>query len=147
MSDKPRAITTTRAPAAIGPYSQAVRVGQLVFCSGQIALVPDTGAMLDGDVEAQTRQVMANLGAVLEAAGTGFNNVVKTTIYLTDLNDFTKVNAIYAEYFPETAPARATIEVAALPKGAVVEIEAIAQSLEGVGLEDVGPDDLGLEAR
>ena len=126
MSDSPQAIKTELAPAAIGPYSQAIRTGELVFCSGQIALDPETGAMVDGDVEAQTRQVMANLGAVLEAAGSGFDKVVKTTIYLTDLNDFQKVNAIYGRQFPGTAPARATIEVTALPKGAVVEIEAIA---------------------
>ncbi len=120
------AIKTDRAPAAIGPYSQAIRSGSLLFCSGQIGLDPKTGEMVPGGVEAQTRQVLANLGAVLAAAGAGFDQVVKTTIFLTDLGDFQKVNAIYAEHFPGVAPARATVEVSRLPRQALVEIDAIA---------------------
>ncbi|MSP24870.1 MAG: RidA family protein [Myxococcales bacterium] len=121
------AIHTDRAPRAIGPYSQAIKAGALVFCSGQIALDPMTGQLVDGDVEAQARQVMSNLGAVLEAAGASFGDVVKTTIFLANLADFQKVNAIYAEYFPDPPPARATVEVSGLPRGALVEIDAIAQ--------------------
>ena len=120
------AIETNQAPAAIGPYSQAVRAGDLVFCSGQIALQPGTGAMVDGGVEAQTRQVLANLEAVLKAAGATWDDVVKTTIYLKDLGDFQAVNALYAEQFQGVAPARATVEVAGLPRGGLVEIDAIA---------------------
>jgi 2-iminobutanoate/2-iminopropanoate deaminase len=120
-------VTTDLAPAAIGPYSQAIRSGDLLFCSGQIALVPDRGALVDGDVEAQTRQVLQNLGNVLEAGGATWADVVKTTIYLTDLSDFQRVNAIYAERFPENPPARATVEVSRLPKDALVEIDAIAR--------------------
>ena len=119
------AIKTDRAPAAIGPYSQAVVAGSLVFCSGQIALSPD-GEMVDGGIEAQTRQVLDNLGQVLRAAGADWSDVVKTTIYLQDLAHFQRVNAIYAERFTGVAPARATVEVSALPKGALVEIDAIA---------------------
>jgi 2-iminobutanoate/2-iminopropanoate deaminase len=123
-------VRTAEAPAAIGPYSQAVVVpvgGQrMVFCSGQIALDPATGAMRDGDVEAQTRQVLANLGAVLAAAGASFADVVKTTIYLKTMDDFAKVNAIYAERFTNDPPARATVAAAGLPRGALVEIDAIA---------------------
>ena len=121
-------VSTPDAPKAIGPYSQAVRTGQLVFLSGQIPLDPKSGEMVGGaDVEAQTRQVMANLGAVLAAAGSGFQHVVKTTIFLTDLNDFTRVNQIYGAAFEGVSPpARATVQVAALPRGAKVEIEAIA---------------------
>jgi 2-iminobutanoate/2-iminopropanoate deaminase len=122
-----RVIHTDLAPAAIGPYSQAVQSGDLVFCSGQIALLPGTGAMVDGDVETQTKQVLQNLGKVLEAAGASWNDVVKTTIYLKDLGDFQRVNAIYAERFGDDAPARATVEVSRLPKDALVEIDAIAR--------------------
>ena len=121
------AIQTAEAPAAIGPYSQAIRAGGTLYCSGQIALDAATGALIDGGVEAQTRKVLSNLSAVLAAADAGLDAVVKTTIYLTDLNDFQVVNRIYAEYFSGLAPARATVEVSALPKGACVEIEAIAQ--------------------
>ena len=120
-------VQTDRAPAAIGPYSQAVIAGDLVFCSGQIALDPSTGAMIDGGVEAETRQVLENLGEVLRAAGARWDDVVKTTIYLTDLSDFQTVNAIYAERFHGVAPARATVQVSALPKGAKVEIDAVAR--------------------
>ena len=123
------AIATKGAPAAIGPYSQAVvaPAGQLVFCSGQIALDPTTGEMVGaGDVRAQTERVLENLGAVLAAAGASFASVVKTTIFLADLQDFGNVNEIYARYFPSQPPARATVQAAGLPRGALVEIEAIA---------------------
>jgi 2-iminobutanoate/2-iminopropanoate deaminase len=121
-------VSTADAPAAIGPYSQAVRAGGFVFCSGQIPLDPKTGSMVGGDdVEAQTRQVMMNLKAVLQAAGADFGKVVKTTIFLTDLNDFVRVNGVYASFFEGVEPpARATVQVAALPRGAKVEIEATA---------------------
>jgi len=123
------AIATKGAPAAIGPYSQAVvaPAGALVFCSGQIALDPTTGEMVGaGDVRAQTERVLANLGAVLAAAGASFATVVKTTIFLADLQDFGNVNEIYARHFPSQPPARATVQAAGLPRGALVEIEAIA---------------------
>ena len=119
-------ITTAKAPAAIGPYSQAVRAGGYLFCSGQIPLLPDSGEMVAGGIAAQTRQVLDNLGQVLSAAGVDFSNVVKTTIYLVDLTDFAVVNDIYAGYCTAIAPARATVQVAALPKGALVEIDAVA---------------------
>jgi 2-iminobutanoate/2-iminopropanoate deaminase len=120
-------VTTAHAPAAIGPYSQAVRAGDLLFCSGQIPLDPATGEMVAGDVEAQTTQVMKNLEAVLSAGGSGFDRVVKTTIFLTDLGDFARVNKVYGGYFEGISPpARATVQVSALPRGAKVEIEAIA---------------------
>lgn len=122
----PDVIHTPHAPAAVGPYSQAIRAGGFVFCSGQIAINPTTQTFEGGSVEGQTRRVLTNLAAVLEAAGTSLGNVVKTTIYLTDMADFAVVNAVYAEYFDGNPPARATITVAALPKNAVVEIEAIA---------------------
>lgn len=119
-------IVTDKAPAAIGPYSQAVKTGGLLFCSGQIALDPASGEMLQGTVEEETRQVMENLRGVLEAAGIGFERVVKTTIYLTDMADFPAVNQVYASFFDELKPARATVGVAALPRGARVEVEAVA---------------------
>jgi 2-iminobutanoate/2-iminopropanoate deaminase len=119
-------VSTTDAPAAIGPYSQAVRAGNMVFLSGQIPLDPATGQMVTGDIRAQTERVMENLGAVLKAAGCSFKNVVRTTIYLTDLGDFAVVNETYGKRFPENPPARATVQVAALPKGAKVEIDCIA---------------------
>ena len=126
------AIQTSNAPAAIGPYSQAVRVapGELIFLSGQIPLDPETGALKMGSVEEQTHQVMSNLGAVLTAAGVGFGDVVKTTIFLTDMQDFVTVNGIYQSYFPQDGvfPARATVEVSGLPKGVGVEIDCIARS-------------------
>jgi len=123
------AIATKGAPAAIGPYSQAVvaPAGQLVFCSGQIALDPTTGDMVGaGDVRAQTERVLDNLGAVLAAAGASFATVVKTTIFLADLQDFGNVNEVYARYFPSQPPVRATVQAAGLPRGALVEIDAIA---------------------
>ena len=121
-----QAVRTGGAPAAIGPYSQAVRAGSLLFVSGQIPLDPATGEVIDGDVAAQTHRVMQSLGAVLEAAGAGFGHVVRTTIYLTDLDAFARVNEAYGGYFDDPAPARATIGVAALPKGVEVEIDAVA---------------------
>ncbi|MCP9915539.1 Rid family detoxifying hydrolase [Cyanobium sp. ATX 6F1] len=122
------AITTAQAPAPVGPYNQAVKAGGLLFCSGQIALDPLTGALVgDGDVEAETRQVLANLAAVLAAAGASPQQVVRTTVFLADLGDFAKVNALYAGSFGAgVSPARACVQVAALPKGARVEIDAIA---------------------
>lgn len=120
------AIKTTGAPGAIGPYSQATRAGAMIFLSGQIPLDPATGEMVAGDVSAQAERVLKNLGAVLEAAGCGFANVTKTTIYLTDLAAFQAVNAVYAKFFAEPFPARATVQVSALPRGAQVEIDAIA---------------------
>ncbi len=122
------AITTAQAPAPVGPYNQAVKAGGLLFCSGQIALDPLTGALVgDGDVEAETRQVLANLEAVLAAAGATPQQVVRTTVFLADLEDFAKVNALYAASFGTgVSPARACVQVAALPKGARVEIDAIA---------------------
>lgn len=121
------AVHTTAAPAAIGPYVQAVAAGPYVFTSGQIALDPATGELVGGGVDEQARQVMANLGAVLTAAGLGFADVVKTTVFLTDMNDFAVVNAAYGESFDAASkPARSTVAVAALPRGARVEIEATA---------------------
>jgi len=124
----PEAVNTATAPAPVGPYNQAVKAGALLFCSGQIALDPQTGAMVGaGDVEAETRQVLANLEAVLRQAGVGPAQVVRTTVFLVDLADFARVNAIYAETFgTAVAPARACVQVAALPKGARVEIDCIA---------------------
>jgi 2-iminobutanoate/2-iminopropanoate deaminase len=119
-------IATTAAPEAIGPYSQAVRAGDYLFCSGQIPLVAETGELVAGGVAEQTRQVMGNLRAVLREAGIDFSAVVKTTIYLADLEHFAVVNEIYAEFFGDPAPARATVQVAALPRGVLVEIEAVA---------------------
>ena len=119
-------VTTTEAPAAIGPYSQAIRVGNLVFASGQIPLHPQTGQMVGETAADQARQALQNLQAVLQAAGTSLQHVVKTTIFLTDLSQFAAVNAVYAEFFPEQPPARSTVQVAALPRGVQVEIEAIA---------------------
>jgi 2-iminobutanoate/2-iminopropanoate deaminase len=130
MTTKRSSIRTAHAPAAIGPYSQAVVVPvghqRMVFCSGQIALDPETGTVIEGDVAAQTRQVLDNLGAVLSAAGASFANVVKTTIFLADMADFATVNAIYGERFPAEPPARSTVAAAGLPRNVRVEIDAIA---------------------
>jgi 2-iminobutanoate/2-iminopropanoate deaminase len=120
------AVRTERAPAAIGPYSQAVRMGNLLFCSGQIPLDPATGELVCGDVAAQTRQVFANLEAVLSEAGAGFEHVARTTVYLADMNDFAAMNAVYATFFNAPAPARSTIQAAGLPRNARVEIDVIA---------------------
>ena len=121
-----RAVSSAEAPKAIGPYSQAVRAGSLLFVSGQIPLDPETGAMVQGDIAAQTHRVFANLKAILEAAGGSFDHVVRTTVYLADMNDFSTVNEIYGTYFSSPAPARATIQAARLPKDARVEIDLIA---------------------
>ena len=121
-------IFTPGAPAPIGPYSQAVRSGGEVFCSGQIPLDPQTGELVAGDVSAQAERVLQNLGAVLAAAGLSFADVVKTTIYLADMADFAAVNAVYEKYFGDSKPARSTFAVAALPKGARLEIDCIASA-------------------
>lgn len=123
---KTETIETKRAPQAIGPYSQAVRANGLLFVSGQIPLDPATMEVVDGGIEAQTRQVLVNLRAVLEAAGSSFDQVVRTTIFLSDLADFATVNAIYAEAFGSTRPARSTIQAARLPRDVRIEIDAIA---------------------
>lgn len=120
------AVSTAHAPAAIGPYAQAVKVGELVFCSGQIALDPATGEMVTGGIEAETRRVLDNLTAVLEASGATWDDVVRTTIYLTDLGNFALVNRLYGERVGATPPARATVQVTALPRGGLVEIDAVA---------------------
>ncbi|MEI6563042.1 MAG: RidA family protein [bacterium] len=124
---KKQIITTDKAPTPVGPYHQAVRTGNLIFTAGQIPIDPKTGAVNNGSVEDQTRQVLANLQALLEAAGTSLDQVIKTTVFLRDMNDFPKMNAVYAEYFrADAAPARSTVQVARLPKDVAVEIEAIA---------------------
>jgi len=120
------AVSSPDAPKAIGPYSQAVRVGQLLFVSGQVPLDPVTGEMVAGDIAVQTRRVFENLGAVLKAGGRSFNDVVRTTVFLADMNDFAEVNKLYGTYFSEPYPARATVQVARLPKDARVEIDVIA---------------------
>lgn len=119
-------ITAPDAPAALGPYSHAVSVNGFVFTAGQVGIVPGSGALAEGGVEAQARQVMENISAVLRAAGTGFDRVVKTTIFLASMDDFATVNGIYAQYFPQDPPARSTVAVAGLPLGALVEIETVA---------------------
>lgn len=120
------AITTDKAPGAIGPYSQAVKAGGMVFCSGQIPIDPSTGEFVSDAVSEQTDQVLKNLGEVLTAAGTGLSNVVKTTVFLTDMNDFAEMNEVYSRFFNENKPARATVQAAALPRGARVEIDCVA---------------------
>ena len=120
-------VNTSKAPNAIGPYSQAIKINKMVFLSGQIAIEPKTQQFIEGDIETQTRRVLDNLKSVVEASGSSLENVVKTTIYLTDMNDFSKVNEIYATYFSSGKPARSTVCVAALPKNAKVEIDAIAE--------------------
>jgi 2-iminobutanoate/2-iminopropanoate deaminase len=119
-------VSSADAPAAIGPYSQAIGAGPLLFCSGQLPVVPKTGDLVGQDASAQARQVLENLGAVLKAGGSSYAHVVKTTVFLTDLNDFAAMNSVYSEFFSDAPPGRSTIQVAALPKGAKVEIEAIA---------------------
>ena len=120
------AVTTTAAPAAIGPYSQAIVSGQLVYTSGQIPMLPG-GSLQEGDVAVQARQVLENLKAVLTAAGSGLERVLKTTVFLKDMDDFAAMNAVYAEYFTEPYPARSTVQVARLPRDVRVEIEAVAE--------------------
>jgi 2-iminobutanoate/2-iminopropanoate deaminase len=121
-----RAVSTTSAPSAVGPYSQAITTHDLVFCSGQVGLDPATGELVPGGIEAQTERVLRNLEAVLDAAGCTLADVVKTTCFLADIGDFATFNAIYGRFFPDPPPARSTFAVAALPKGASVEVEAIA---------------------
>ena len=121
-----QAVSTQSAPAAIGPYSQAVRAGNLLFVSGQVPIDPASGNLVPGDIAAQTRRVFHNIGEILKAAGTSFDAVVRTTVYLMDMNDFAAMNEVYATFFTAPAPARATVQVARLPKDARVEIDVIA---------------------
>ena len=124
--ETPKPITTEGAPEAIGPYSQAVRAGAFLYCSGQIPLEPESGEMVSGDISAQTRRVLENLRAVVEAGGACLADVVKVTVYLTNLSDFASMNAVYEEYFGGSKPARATVEVSALPRGALIEADCVA---------------------
>jgi len=121
-----RIIQTEQAPAAIGPYSQAIRIGDFLYTSGQIALDPESGIFLSGEIEEETEQTLKNISAILQADGLNLENVVKTTVYLSDLNHFSRMNQVYEKYFLKTKPARACVQVAALPKGAKIEIDAIA---------------------
>jgi 2-iminobutanoate/2-iminopropanoate deaminase len=121
-----QAVSTPSAPAAIGPYSQAIRAGNLLFLSGQIPIDPATGTLVDGGIQPQTHQVFRNIGAILEAAGASFDHVVTAGVFLADMNDFAKMNEIYATYFSSPAPARATVQVARLPKDCLVEIQVTA---------------------
>ena len=122
-----KAISTKNAPAAIGPYSQAIRVGNLVLTSGQIPINPATGAFVEGGIKEQARQSLNNVKAILEESGLSMNDVVKTTVFLADMNDFADMNSVYAEFFSEPYPARSAVAVKALPKGALVEIEVVAE--------------------
>ena len=126
MQKKP--VNTTEAPEAIGPYSQAIRVGDFLYTSGQISLDPKTMEMITGNIELETEKVLQNIEAILSAEGLNFGHVIKTTVYLTDLSEFTRMNQIYEKFFSNTKPARACVQVAALPKSAKVEIDAIAHS-------------------
>jgi 2-iminobutanoate/2-iminopropanoate deaminase len=119
-------VATDRAPGAVGPYSQAIRTDTLVFTAGQVPLDPSTGTLVEGAIEVQTRRALDNVAAVLEAAGSGLSSVVKMTVFMTDLGDFKRMNEVYAEYFPDAPPARSAVQVAALPLGAVIEMEAVA---------------------
>ena len=119
-------VSTDAAPRAIGPYSQAIRAGDLLFVSGQVPINPETGLVVDGDIAAQTHQVFRNLGAIVSAAGASLDAVVRTTVFLADMNDFAAMNEVYGQYFSTPAPARATVEVARLPKDARIEIDLIA---------------------
>jgi 2-iminobutanoate/2-iminopropanoate deaminase len=119
-------VSTDQAPKAIGPYSQAIRVGDFIFCAGQAGLEPATGVLVKGGIEAETRRVLQNLAAVLEAAGSSMSRVAKTTVFITNIDEFQKMNAVYAEFFPSAPPARSTVQVSRLPKDACVEIELIA---------------------
>ena len=126
MQKKP--VNTTEAPEAIGPYSQAIRIGDFLYTSGQISLDPKTMEMVTGNIELETEKVLQNIEAILSAEGLNFGHVIKTTVYLTDLSEFTRMNQVYEKFFSHTKPARACVQVAALPKGAKVEIDAIAHS-------------------
>ena len=121
-------VATPKAPAAIGPYSQAIRIGDFLYTSGQISLDPETMKMITGDIEVETEKVLKNIETILKADGLDLNNIIKTTVYLTDLSEFTRMNQVYEKFFSETKPARACVQVTALPKGAKVEIDAIAHS-------------------
>ena len=121
-----KVINTNQAPAAIGPYSQAIKVGNLVYTSGQIPINPATGNFVEGGIKEQTHQSLTNIKAILEEAGLSMNNVVKTTVFLADMNDFADMNSVYAEFFSEPYPARSAVAVKTLPKGALVEIEVVA---------------------
>jgi 2-iminobutanoate/2-iminopropanoate deaminase len=136
-------ISTSEAPAAIGSYSQAVRNGNFLFCSGQIPLDPKSGQIVSGDIAAQTRRVLDNIGAVLKAEGLSFENIVKTTVFLTDLGDFQAVNETYGSYFKQQPPARSTVQVSGLPKGAKVEIEVIAVADNGESSGETAYDTSG----
>jgi 2-iminobutanoate/2-iminopropanoate deaminase len=126
MDANRQTISTEKAPKAIGPYSQAIKAGHILYTSGQIGLDPKTGILVEGGVEAETRQALENLNQILSSAETDLQSVLKTTVFLQDINDFTRINAIYAEYFKDQPPARSAVQIAALPKGAAVEIEAVA---------------------
>ena len=136
-------IATSEAPQAIGPYSQGVRIGSTIYFSGQIPLDPKTGQLVSGGIDAQTRRVMENVGGLLKSQGLNYDNIVKTTIFLADINDFQKVNEIYGSYFKQAPPARSTIQAGALPKGARVEIEAIAVAGNGSSSTEVAADTSG----
>jgi 2-iminobutanoate/2-iminopropanoate deaminase len=125
-----QAISTGNAPAAIAAYSQAIRSGDMVFCAGQLGVDPATGELVEGGIEAQTERVLKNLTAVLDAAGLSFDDVVKTTCFLADINDFAAFNGVYVKFMPDPPPARSTFQVAALPRGGIVEIEAIARRVQ-----------------
>ena len=122
-----KVISTKKAPAAIGPYSQAIQLGNLVYTSGQIPIDPSTGAFVEGGIKEQTRQSLTNIKAILEEAGLSMSNVVKTTVFMADMNDFADMNAVYAEFFAEPYPARSAVAVKTLPKGALLEIEVVAE--------------------
>ena len=121
-------ISTPKAPAAIGPYSQAIRIGDFLYTSGQISLDPETMEMITGDIEVETEKVLKNIEAILKEDGLNLNNIIKTTVYLTDLSEFARMNQVYENFFIDTKPARACVQVAALPKGAKVEIDVVAHS-------------------
>ena len=124
-----QAISTPQAPAAIGPYSQAIRVGNLIYTSGQIPINPATGVFVEGGIKEQTRQSLTNISAILEEAGLTMANVIKTTVFMADMNDFADMNAVYAEFFTEPYPARSAVAVKTLPKGALIEIEVVAEQV------------------
>jgi 2-iminobutanoate/2-iminopropanoate deaminase len=125
---KKKIIATPKAPAAIGPYSQAIRIGEFLYTSGQISLDPETMKMITGDIEVETEKVLKNIEAILKDDGLSLNNIIKTTVYLTDLSEFARMNQVYEKFFTDTKPARACVQVAALPKGAKVEIDVVAHS-------------------
>ncbi|MBI3943248.1 MAG: RidA family protein [Chloroflexi bacterium] len=120
-------VNTDKAPKAIGPYSQGIKIGNLVFTAGQVPIDPAVGKLIEGDIEAQTHQVLKNLSAILEAAGSSLSRVIKTTVFMTDLGEFQAMNGVYAQYFQEKPPARSTVQVSRLPLGAKIEIEAVAE--------------------